>query len=74
MGWTRHGLALYVCGALNLIYAFYSLARGEPILAIILLVTYLINIYAVAIIEDEEPEKPIADDQEPEAISSKHTP
>jgi hypothetical protein len=53
MAWTRLGLALYICAILNLCYAFYSLTQVNLINTVISLATYLILIYAVAIIEDE---------------------
>ena len=57
MGWTRYGLAMYICAILNMIYAFYSLAREEPYLSIILLSNFFILIYSVANLEAERTER-----------------
>ncbi|MBS7620089.1 hypothetical protein KEJ21_05535 [Candidatus Bathyarchaeota archaeon] len=57
MGWTKYGLAMYIGAILNMIYAFYSLAREEPFLSIILLSNFYIMIYSVANLEAEYSEK-----------------
>ncbi|MGQ9679822.1 MAG: hypothetical protein ACUVV4_03540 [Candidatus Bathyarchaeia archaeon] len=57
MKWTRHGLAMYIGSILNMVYAFYSLAREEPYLSIILLSNFYIMIYAVANLEAERSER-----------------
>lgn len=57
MKWIRYGLAMYIGSILNMVYAFYSLAREEPYLSIILLSNFYIMIYAVANLEAERSER-----------------
>lgn len=57
MKWIRYELAMYIGSILNMVYAFYSLAREEPYLSIILLSNFYIMIYAVANLEAERSER-----------------
>jgi hypothetical protein len=53
MSWTCLGFVIYICVILNYCYGFYSFIQIIFINAIISTATYLILIYAVAIIEEE---------------------
>lgn len=63
MSWTRLGLVMYICAILNYCYVFYSYIQKTVMYSyiqknfintIISTATYLILIYAVAHIEEEQ--------------------
>jgi len=53
MAWTRLGLVIYICAILNYCYGFYSFIQMNLVNTIISTVTFLLMMYAVAIIEEE---------------------